>query len=260
MSATTATCRNASPQPIGRHPAGEIEDPADHEGADEAARVAGHRVQGQGGAAPARVGAAGGARRERGRIEPDEQAVDEHQRGGERVGARAEKADDRAADDARGHGQAHEPLAAEADRHLVAGHARPRADEPHGRGHDRGRDPRASLAGGAGHVGEEGDRPAAQRVHLPRVGAVGDGVGHGGAIAERRAGSRRARRPAGRRRGASGRARHRNTISQAIAAAPAAARRTRRATRATGRARPRTRTRAPRRCRCRRRGRRRRAT
>ena len=84
--------------------------------------------------------------------------------------------------DTRGHGQAHEPLAAKPDRHLVACHARPRADEPHGCGNDRGRDPRASLTGSARHVGEEGDRPAAQRVHLPGVRAVRDGIGHGRAV------------------------------------------------------------------------------
>src|SRR5262245_66369415 len=95
---------------------------------------------------------------------------------------RADEADHGPAGDANAHGHADETLPTEPDRRLVPGHAGPRSDETHTRRDDRWRDPQAPLTGGAGHVGEEGDRPAAQRVHLPGMSAVSDGVREGGAI------------------------------------------------------------------------------
>ena len=143
-------------------------------------------MQRQRGAAPRGIGSARRARGERGGVEPDQHAVHEHERGRERVGAHADEADARRADEGRGHGQAHQPLAAEADRRLVAHHAGPRADEPHGHRHHRRRDPRAAGVGRRHHVGQERDRPAPQRVHLPGVGTIGQRVGHGGSVAQDR--------------------------------------------------------------------------
>ena len=44
----------------------------------------------------------------------------------------------------------------------------------------------AGSAGAGGDIGKERDTPAAQGRHLQRVQAVGDGVGHGGTIAQDR--------------------------------------------------------------------------
>ena len=44
----------------------------------------------------------------------------------------------------------------------------------------------AARAGGHRHVAEERHTPAAQCAHLQRMDAVGDGVGHGRAVAEHR--------------------------------------------------------------------------
>ena len=76
-SATHGDAQEREPPAGGRPPAGENRgsDPI-MIGPDEAARVARQRVQRQRGPAPAGVGAPRGAGGERGRIEPDEQAVD----------------------------------------------------------------------------------------------------------------------------------------------------------------------------------------
>src|SRR5712691_10896109 len=68
------------------HAAGEVEDPADHQGAEETAEVSEHRVHGQRGSAAVGLGAAGGARGERGRLEPDQQTVEQYERASQRVG------------------------------------------------------------------------------------------------------------------------------------------------------------------------------
>ena len=98
------------PPPPDGHAPRQIEDPSERQRTNEAACITRHRVERQRGAPPPRVRAARRPRRERGGIEPDEQAVDQDEHSGKGIGARAEEADDRAARDADRHGQAHEPL------------------------------------------------------------------------------------------------------------------------------------------------------
>jgi hypothetical protein len=139
------------------------------------------------------------------------------------------------------------------NRHLVARHAGPRADEAHGRRHHRGREPRAAARRWRWPRRRGRRRPTAQRVHLPRVRAVGDGIGHGERF--RSAGRKSNSVPAA---GASARrfcaGAQRKTRSHAMTAAPAAPRTPAppdpavRAPRRRG-------TTARRRCRCRRRAR-----